>query len=96
MIDGSGPNERILVALRQSAEGSVAIELLQQHYGEGIGWFNQRSLSLDPLQLSQLQTLLGQPALANRLCSTSVQSRDVLPFPGPRERSPQRPATGSF
>ena len=94
-LEGAGPSERMLVALKQAGDGSVAIELLQQHYGEGIGWFNQRSMTLDPRQWQQLQTLLGKSKPAEQFEAMAGQQRDVLPFPGPSETPGHRRAAGS-
>ncbi len=94
-IDGAIPNERILVAMKQSADGSVALELLQQHHGAGIGWFNQRSLTLDARQWRQLRELLGAPGAADSLDAAAEEPRTVVPFPGPRERTARRKAASS-
>ena len=62
VISGSCSNERLVVVHRQSA-GESRLELRQQTWGEGIGWFTQNSVPLETHQLSQLRaTLGGQPA----------------------------------
>ena len=64
-LTGSGPHQRLQVALRQAADGSLVIELRDQHYGgEAVGWFDQRTMSLEPRQWKQLQTVLGSKTAA--------------------------------
>jgi hypothetical protein len=86
----------VLVALRQGADGGVCIELQQQHYGPGIGWFNQRSLVIDPHQWQQLQSLLGHTSGAAVLTAAADRPREVIPFPGPRDTTTPRPASGTL
>lgn len=38
------------------------IELRQQTWGEGIGWFTQNTMRLEPQQVAQLRTALGGTA----------------------------------
>ena len=45
-LPGSGPNERLEVALVQQRDGRLTIDLREQHYAAGIGWFDQKSLEL--------------------------------------------------
>jgi hypothetical protein len=90
-LPGAGPHQRLRVALDQGDDGRLTIELCEQHYAEGIGWFDQRSLSLEPGQFKRLQAVLGMKA-----ASWDVQDRDeppaTLPFPGPNVSGPRRPA----
>ena len=44
---------------RQGDDGRLLIDLREQHHAEGIGWFDQRRLELDPRQFQQLQAVLG-------------------------------------
>jgi len=58
-LPGASDDERMVVLLRNTpAEGSQ-IELCQQTWGEGVGWFNQTSVQLQPHQVAQLRTVLG-------------------------------------
>lgn len=57
-IPGSSENERLAVVHRHDATGS-RIELRQQTWGEGIGWFTQTTLPLAPQQLADLRAALG-------------------------------------
>jgi hypothetical protein len=62
-IPGSSENERLAVVHRHDAAGS-RIELRQQTWGEGIGWFTQTTLPLAPQQLADLRAALGGTAVA--------------------------------
>lgn len=83
-----------MVALKQNADGSLVVELLQQHHGEGIGWFNQRSFVMDSRQLRQLRELLGRSDVAESLEACAEEPRAIVPFPGPREAGRHRRAAG--
>lgn len=91
-IAGTAPGQRLEVSLVAGREGRIAVELRQQHFADGIGWFDQRSLELDPRQLRQLQALLGPDAPA--LTARGNEPRSILPFPGPRDSGPPRSAVG--
>lgn len=93
-LPGSGPHQRLQVALRQKADGGLVIELRDQHFGEGIGWFDQRTMSLEPRQWQQLQALLGTKSTSEILDEQADATPSTLPFPGPRTKSPRRPAVG--
>ncbi len=58
VIPGSTEKDRLVIAHRQTA-GDSRIELRQQTWGEGIGWFTQHSLPLEPHQAAQLRATLG-------------------------------------
>jgi hypothetical protein len=57
-IPGTNENERLAVVHRHDGSGS-RIELRQQTWGEGIGWFTQTTLPLAPQQLAELRAALG-------------------------------------
>lgn len=59
-LDGSNPGRRIQVVLEHSTTHGSTIELREQHHAQGLGWFDQRCLRLDPSQVSQLLGLLGE------------------------------------
>jgi hypothetical protein len=50
--------ERLLVVLIQSPDGS-RMELRQQSFSKGIGWFTQSSVQLEPGQVAALRNALG-------------------------------------
>jgi hypothetical protein len=92
MLPGSGPLQRLQVSLAQRCDGRLTIDLREQHYAEGIGWFDQRALELDPRQVRELQAVLG--AQSSRLAASERESPMTIPFPGPSVRESVRPAVG--
>jgi hypothetical protein len=57
-ISGANDKERLLVVLRNRA-GESRLELQQQSFGDGIGWFTQSTVALEPGQVAELRTALG-------------------------------------
>ena len=93
-LDGSGPCERLQVVLVQGDDG-LSIGLAEQHYAEGVGWFTQRSIELDPRQWAALKATLGEDRAAGRLGHAAEDRPATLPFPGPAGTRPLRTAVGS-
>jgi hypothetical protein len=91
-LPGSGPGQRLDVSLVQKRDGRLSIDLREQHYAAGIGWFDQKSLELDPRQLRLLQAILGEARDA--LQGEAEEPRMILAFPGPASDEPRRPAVG--
>src|SRR5512135_562560 len=91
-IAGSAPYQRLEVALVQGRDGRLTIDLREQHYAEGIGWFDQRALELDSRQFRQLQEALG--AKSAQLGADLEKAPVSIPFPGPRTAAPARAAAG--
>lgn len=60
-IAGSTENERLLVVILPG----TGLELRQQTWGEGIGWFTQNSVPLYPHQLGELRATLGGSAVSS-------------------------------
>jgi hypothetical protein len=91
-LAGSAPDQRVQVSLIQRRDGRVAIALCEQHYADGIGWFDQRTLSLDPRQLRQLSAVLNLNG--SRLAEYESEAPAIVPFPVPSTSEPYRPAVG--
>src|SRR4051812_18768943 len=89
-LAGTAPHQRLQVALTQRGDGQLLIDLREQHYAEGIGWFDQRTMELDPQQFRQLQAVLGLKKA--QLVAEAPDAPTTIPFPGPWEREPARPA----
>jgi hypothetical protein len=91
-LGGRRPLERVQVSLAHAEDGRLLIDLREQHYAEGIGWFDQRRLELDPRQFQQIQSVLGlKPGW---LDSAALEEPRTIPFPGPATELSQRPAAG--
>jgi hypothetical protein len=62
--------ERLLLVLVQSPEKGSRMELRQQSFSAGIGWFTQSTVHLEPSQVAALRSALGTSGgrrSANRL-----------------------------
>ncbi len=59
ILPGSSEAERIAVVLCPSGEEGSRLELRQQSYSEGIGWFTQSTVQLEPSQVADLRGALG-------------------------------------
>jgi hypothetical protein len=92
-LGGKGPSQRLQVSLSQGEDGRLLIDLREQHHAEGIGWFDQRRLELDPRQFQQLQAVLALKSDA--LCAAILEEPATVPFPGPAPGLGCRKATGS-
>jgi hypothetical protein len=51
--------DRLLVVLVQSPEFASRMELRQQSFSKGIGWFTQSTVQLEPGQVAALRNALG-------------------------------------
>src|SRR5262245_39893982 len=93
VLPGPGPHERVEVSLAPGRDGRLMMDLRQQRYAEGIGWFDQRTRWLERAQFRQLQAALGRKAAAwddtNR-----GEAPATIPFPGPIDRGVRRAAVG--
>lgn len=58
-IAGTTANERLLVVLCNQPCGGSRLELRQQSFGDGIGWFTQSTVGLEPSQVAELRASLG-------------------------------------
>jgi hypothetical protein len=93
-LPGSAPCQRLQVALEQGEDGRLSICLADQHHAEGIGWFTQRSMQLDPRQWAQLQGILGADGPKAVLAEECIEGPATIPFPGPRGPERFRHAVG--
>jgi len=62
--------ERLVVVLVQSLGNGSRMELRQQSFSTGIGWFTQSTVHLEPGQVAALRNALGgdaRPAVGRRL-----------------------------
>ncbi len=69
IIPGASENDRLLVVLcHEKREGSY-VELRQQSWGEGVGWYTQKSVTVQPDQVAELRNSLGPAQQAKPLPS---------------------------
>jgi hypothetical protein len=57
-IGGATDKDRLLVVLCNQS-GESRLELRQQSFGDGIGWFTQSTVALEPSQVAELRSALG-------------------------------------
>ncbi len=91
----STPDRQLEVCLEQRGDGHTTVTLNEQHYAEGLGWYNQRSIRLEPQQWSQLQAVLGSKLPETRRAASVIADGPPpisLPFPGLRPEPADRPA----
>jgi len=77
-IPGPNARERLLVSLLCDRSGESQLILRQQSWAEGIGWYDQKSLSLAPAQLRHLKSVLGCRGFSRGRDDPSVAP--ILPF----------------
>src|SRR5574341_2274138 len=77
-LDGENAKETIELVLRRTEKGSTALEVRSLRWGQGIGWYTQKTIVLDPSQLRRLASLLRRTALTDR---TRTGGRKILTFP---------------
>lgn len=93
ILPGSRPERRVAVMLGQEPGGELTFELREQHYAEGIGWFDQRTMVLEPAQVRGLRQALGFGTPAAGLVEQAAREVPAtLPFPGPGTARPRRRA----
>ena len=66
-IDGEKDTERLCVILCHNSDDGSTIELRQQSWGEGLGWYTQNTVTLAPDQLGQLRNSLGVGSTARTI-----------------------------
>ncbi|MAV36331.1 MAG: hypothetical protein CMJ59_12845 [Planctomycetaceae bacterium] len=58
-LSGQTEEDRLVVVLCQYAAGANALELRQQSWGDGVGWFTQSTVEMSPRQVANLRNALG-------------------------------------
>ncbi len=79
VIDGRRDDEKLELACRESDTGALELELRLVSWGEGIGWYPQRTLALPP-DLAGLRLLLRRGERRTGGLIRRQETR-VLPFP---------------
>jgi hypothetical protein len=64
--------------MQQAGEPS-RVELRQQSFGEGIGWFTQSTVQLEPSQVADLRNALGLTAPSPRRAKLPAAFNKVSP-----------------
>jgi hypothetical protein len=58
-IHGRTPQEQLEVVLQRDGEGRWGLTLIAKGWGEGIGWYPQKTIALDASQIEPLQRMLA-------------------------------------
>ena len=77
-LSGTTDKERLLIVLCNRLGEPSRLELRQQSFGDGIGWFTQSTIALEPSQVAELRTALGTGG-----------NRGPSPLPKPFRRADQ-------
>lgn len=77
-IPGSADDSRIAVVMTHE-DGQSRIELHQQSWGEGIGWFTQSKVILEPQQVAALSLGLGKSDVSAQPRFVNANSRAWTP-----------------
>lgn len=73
--------ERLVVVLVQSADGKSRMELRQQSFSNGIGWFTQSTVHLEPSQVASLRNALGATASSKRSAAPLPREYSTIATP---------------
>jgi hypothetical protein len=79
-LPGSKETERVQLVLCNKPNEIACIELRQQSFAPGLGWFNQSTVTLEPSQVAALRLSLGS--------GSSKESTGSLPSAFRRVTSP--------
>ena len=80
-LSAQDDTQRLEVVLLSQSGGESRLQLRQQSWGDGVGWFTQSSVELEPQQLAALKMTLGTvPAKARR--QTAPMSGGPASMPG--------------
>ena len=86
-IPGKAPSERLLVSFRQTGNTND-IALHQQHWAEGIGWYDQKVMHFDSQQWAAFQSISG--VKTSEFQQIDLTPTVSIPFPGPSETGKQQ------
>lgn len=74
LLPAANDQERVALVMLTSSDGASQIEMRQQSFSEGIGWFTQSSVRLEPQQVADLRNALGVVARPDSPASASRRS----------------------
>lgn len=80
-LPGSVERERMIVVLVRGAGSGTRIALRQQTFGDGVGWFTQKSVDLEPSQAALLKSALGGSTVVSRSHPRTASASSVGEFP---------------
>jgi hypothetical protein len=77
-LEGENEQEKVELVLHHTAEGPASLEVRSLRWGPGIGWYVQKTISLDSAQVHRLEHLLRRSSIVSR---KRERSGKVIPFP---------------
>lgn len=78
ILPAANPDERLAVYLIREEDGASKLSLRQQNWAQGIGWYDQKTMDLDPEQFRQLRSV-GAPVASKR--RVAAEAPATIPFP---------------
>jgi hypothetical protein len=83
-IHGRTPQEQLEIVLQQDGEGQWGLTLIAQGWGEGIGWYPQKTIALDASQIEPPQRMLAiVQGVTRRAQSRHARDGERPPFLSP-------------
>lgn len=76
-IPGASDRDRLVVMMAYDPQAGSTIQLRQQSWGDGLGWYTQNSMAIDPQQLTQLRAALGSGGASARLAWQAPARADL-------------------
>lgn len=73
--------ERLTVVLVKTTDGKSRMELRQQSFSNGIGWFTQSTVHLEPTQVAALRNALGTSTATQRGAASLPREFSTLSAP---------------
>jgi hypothetical protein len=90
-IHGRTPQEQLEVVIQQDGDGRWGLALIAQGWGEGIGWYPQKTIALDASQIEPLQRMLAiVQGVTRRAQSRRDRHRESPLFPAPTSGEDRR------
>ncbi len=82
-LPGADAEEKIVVTLRVRPDGAQELELKQLRWGTGVGWYPQKTMTLDGAQMQQLKMILTGVRTPTPMRKTTPLGEPgrVIPFP---------------
>jgi hypothetical protein len=74
LLPAASDQERVALIMVTSFDGSSHIEMRQQSFSEGIGWFTQATVRLEPQQVADLRNALGAVVRPDSPAATARRS----------------------
>lgn len=79
-LEGENLEEKIELIVRQTGQGSSTLEIRSLHWGDGVGWYVQKTINLAPTQVSRLAHLLHRSSI---IAPKKPRGGKIIPFPHP-------------